>query len=281
MESEARAYAKINLHLAVGKKRPDGYHQIRSLFARVGLCDVLSIDIAPATRYSVSVSGLEGICPEGTDTMTKACNLWEEETRLAVRIAIRIKKNIPSRAGLGGGSSDAAAVLEKLQSVAPLSDPAATAARVGSDVPFFLSGYPLAWCEGRGEIVTEVPYGGSLWAALAMPGGLAVSTGKAYEELDRLPRDLGPEKEALSLSLTKDPLGRDWRNDFEKVSATDPWYRIARAAGSGLRGYGALSGSGSCWFFLVREKDRQDLVTFQRRMGSRASSLWIVPVARK
>ena len=153
----ARAPAKINLLLRVGGRRPDGYHEVASLMARVDIADTLTL--APAARTVVDCPGLDG----GDTLVTRALQAFADAVEPGVAPAgfhAVLAKRIPAGAGLGGGSSDAAAALRAANQLCgdPLSAAqlAGLAATIGSDVPFFL-GPPSAIARGRGEQVTPGP----------------------------------------------------------------------------------------------------------------------------
>jgi 4-diphosphocytidyl-2-C-methyl-D-erythritol kinase len=144
------APAKLNLALEVLGRRPDGYHEIRSVVQTIDLAD--TVEVEPAETLSVDARGLD--LPSEQNLAFRAALALKERFGVRAGAAIRIAKRIPESAGLGGGSSDAAAVLRLLDclwglslSVSELSE---TAAAIGSDVPLFLAG-PAALVEGRGE----------------------------------------------------------------------------------------------------------------------------------
>ncbi|MDD3057084.1 MAG: 4-(cytidine 5'-diphospho)-2-C-methyl-D-erythritol kinase, partial [Sphaerochaeta sp.] len=184
------AYAKINLHLAVGLPYPDGYHPIQSLFALVGLSDTISLVWKKSRTFAVQVHGLEAVCSGSEDTLTKAARLWHEAGGYPLQLDIRCDKQIPVKAGLGGGSSDAAALLTLLQAIDPgrsVSEQLLkeVALQVGSDVPFFLSGSRAALVTGKGENVAPVE-SRSMPALLVMPTFFDISTSSAYRMLDEM-----------------------------------------------------------------------------------------------
>ena len=148
---EALAFAKLNLHLEILGRRPDGYHQMVSLFQSVDLADRLTLVPAPDLRLRVSPAGLR--LGRG-NLVTRALRLLRERYGVRGGAHVRLLKGIPSGAGMGGGSSDAAAALvagSALWGLKP-SPPElrAMALELGSDVPFFLGG-GAAWMGGRGE----------------------------------------------------------------------------------------------------------------------------------
>jgi 4-diphosphocytidyl-2-C-methyl-D-erythritol kinase len=179
------APAKLNLGLRVLGLRSDGFHEIRSVFHTVSLCDDLELRVGPGSGIGLECTGDEGV-PDGPSNLAwRAAEAFMDAAGLGLRVCIRLAKRIPSAAGLGGGSSDAAAVLRGLARATGC-DPglAGLAAELGSDVPFFLHG-GAAFVSGRGEVIEPIePL--DFHAVLLHPG-VAVSTAWAYRELDRAP----------------------------------------------------------------------------------------------
>ena len=172
-----RAPAKINWHLAVGARRSDGFHELRSLFETIDLCDTLTITVQPHGDAPVlSLQTPAGIPNDERNTIAKADAELRRLLPQLPAISVALKKEIPHEAGLGGGSSDAAcylhAVNELLQLNLPLDALAQLALEVGSDVPFFLTG-GRARGAGRGEIVTPLPDAPVVEVLLIMPAATA------------------------------------------------------------------------------------------------------------
>jgi 4-diphosphocytidyl-2-C-methyl-D-erythritol kinase len=190
------AYAKINLTLDVFSKRADGYHDIASVMQTINLSDTLQF-----TR--TDTPGITFTCdaPEALDVPTDATNLVVRAAQavldaanaagktLTGGVAIHLIKRIPSQAGLGGGSSDAATALRGVNTVLNLKLDGAQlktlAAQLGSDVPFFLVG-GTAVARGRGEKITPLPDTRGFSLVIVKPDE-SVSTGWAYNELDAIP----------------------------------------------------------------------------------------------
>jgi 4-diphosphocytidyl-2-C-methyl-D-erythritol kinase len=153
------APAKINLSLRILGKRPDGFHELETLMVPIGLADEIEIVHAPGHGISLTCNDPE-IPTDSGNLCVRAVELFREETGIAHGVVISLMKRIPHGAGLGGGSSDAAAVLKGLNALfdEPLvaEELALLAASLGSDVPFFLHDGP-AVCLGRGEILEEAP----------------------------------------------------------------------------------------------------------------------------
>ena len=165
----ATACAKVNWVLEVLQRRPDGYHEVRTVIQTIDLCDTL--ELHPASELCLEVHG-EGLPPEQENLVTKAAHLLRERADGAPGARMRLSKAIPVAAGLGGGSSDAAAALCGLNELWGLGlSPEAladVAARLGSDVPFFLHG-GTALVEGRGERVTTLPDAQRQKLVIALP----------------------------------------------------------------------------------------------------------------
>ncbi len=150
------APAKINLALAVTGKRSDGYHDLRSVFATIDLAD--RVRVAPYRRLEVRIVPDVG-APPGGELASRAVSAMAQAVGREPRAFVHVRKRIPVAAGLGGGSSDAGAVLRALATMwqHPDVDLVALAATLGSDVPFFASGARFALVTGRGERVDPLP----------------------------------------------------------------------------------------------------------------------------
>ena len=187
-----RALAKINLDLRVLGQRPDGYHELRSIFQTVSLADTLEVAFTPARRTTIQLADGAGI-PD--NLVLRAADLAMEAMRSDGRVEMRLEKRIPMGAGLGGGSSDAAAVLLALPVLAggalDFEQLAALAGQLGSDVNFFLVGGAAAGI-GRGTELYPLPDSPARAGILLAPG-VHVSTAEAYRALS--PR-LTPESAA-------------------------------------------------------------------------------------
>lgn len=254
-----KAYAKINLFLLVGKKREDGFHEISTYMRPVSLADEIQIKINDAieTEISLTVDGNPNIPTDHSNLVYKAAVLFSNTLQKTAQIEIKLKKYIPSGAGLGGGSSDGAAVLRALNRFYdfPFSEEELTkmAAELGSDVPFFILSKP-ALCEGRGEKLTELhptctPY------AVIVAGKEHSSTAAAYRLLDEW-------KEANLSNTVHFPnfdnfTAKDVYNDFEApISVACPSVKEHLTI---LKSFSpivcAMSGSGSAVFALFETEE--------------------------
>lgn len=258
MKSVEKAYAKINLTLAVGEKRPDGYHEVVSVMQRVSLCDTLT---AEQTREGITLTCSDPALPSGEENLAhRAASLFFRETGIAGGAALTLEKRIPSQAGLGGGSSDAASALLALRKLyAPaLPDGAleTMAAALGSDVPFFIRG-GTQLATGRGEVLSPLPSLTDGWFVIVKPAE-SFSTPAMYRRLDELPPE-PPRPDGMPAALeTGDvrTVAAALCNSFERAVPPDSAVWVIREA---LRAQGALaamlSGSGSAVFGLF---DRED-----------------------
>ena len=166
------AYAKVNLYLDVVGKRPDGYHELVTLFERIDLADELTLDLIPGKEIEVRCDDPQ-LPLDGTNLAARAAEVYRQALGTSQGIRISLKKRIPVAAGLGGGSSDAAAALKGLQELngnpLPEGDLHRLARGLGADVPFFLNPAPLALGKGRGDELEPLEIRPSLWHLLIFP----------------------------------------------------------------------------------------------------------------
>jgi 4-diphosphocytidyl-2-C-methyl-D-erythritol kinase len=263
-----RAPAKVNLHLEVLGKRPDGYHTIETLMVAVSLCDTLVFEDDPSGQLSLKC--LQPEVPRGPENLVlRAAELLRKTTGCKQGAKIRLAKRIPMAAGLAGGSTDAAATLAGLnqfwclrlldQHLEELS------AKLGSDVAFFFH-TPAAWCTGRGEVVTPARVGKKLWMALVCPS-FGLNTPEVYGGLHvpATPRSGDGIRQALAAGDVNE-IGRLLHNRLEEPAAklrpeiTELQHRLEALNPAGA----CMSGSGSTLFALGRT--RQDAVRFAHEL---------------
>jgi 4-diphosphocytidyl-2-C-methyl-D-erythritol kinase len=269
-----RAHAKINLDLRVLGPRPDGYHELRTVFQSIALHDV--IECVPREGAFAIECTTAGVPLDSSNLVWRAAEaLWRALRRSApVRgVLIRLHKNIPLQAGLGGGSADAAAALIALARLwkAPVRPPQLTdvAATLGADVPFFLSG-GTALGLGRGDEVYPLADLPRHWIVILVPG-FGVSTPDAYSWYDG-ERDLSRGAGAREPQHVPGPWpsrAAQMINDLEApIARHHPEIDQMRTA---LRRAGALaaamSGSGSAVFGLF-QKRADALAAVERLSGS-------------
>lgn len=218
------AYAKINLTLAICGVRADGYHTLESVMQEISLADTVTLKKIPSGI--VIECDREGIPTNEKNLCWKAARRYLDAAATEGGVWIRLNKCIPDGAGMGGGSSDAAAVLKGLSTLYPAQVPMESIAlSVGADVPFFLSG-KTAFCAGIGEEVTPIPFPGKekLFAVVAK-NCEGLSTPEIYALYDRIAPDspAGPKKEDVIASLEKGDRKRLYslmQNDLELPSIT-------------------------------------------------------------
>ncbi len=260
------AQAKINLFLRVLAREADGFHGIESLFCLVSLADTLRAERRASGGVTIDVEGADA-GPAERNLAVRAADLVLEATGRRFGVHLTLTKRIPVRAGLGGGSSDAAAALHATNQLAgaavPRHELLQFAARLGSDVPFLVSGAPLALGWGHGERLLHLPPLPAAPALLLTPPA-GVSTADAYTWVDAARQSAG-RRGAVALDLDAltrwGDIGRMAGNDFESVV----FERIppVRAAFEALAGTHPLvcrmSGSGSALFAVYRSpRDRDD-----------------------
>jgi 4-diphosphocytidyl-2-C-methyl-D-erythritol kinase len=250
--------AKINLGLYVTGKRDDGFHNIESIFYPVPFCDVL--EIIPADKFSFQY---EGISVEGNpedNLVVKAFRLMQSRYDLP-EVSIFLLKNIPTGAGLGGGSSDASFTLKLLNDLFKLNlsdgQLIALATELGSDCPFFVTNYP-AYVFGRGEMLEAVNVNFAGCYIMIVHAGIHISTAEAYRNITtysslKIPlphlimRDRAYWKESL-------------QNDFEPYAFSQ--YPVLAQINQKMYDngafYAAMSGSGSAIYGLFEKKPEID-----------------------
>ncbi len=177
------AYAKVNLYLDVLGKRPDGYHELLTLFQRIDLCDQVMLEALPGTQIEVHCSHPE-VPRDGTNLVARAAQSYRQALGETFGVRITLEKRIPVAAGLGGGSSNAAATLLGLQELRgnPLSQKQllTLAKGLGADVPFFLGNTPWAVGRGRGDEIEPLDIKTHLLNLLVYPG-FSVPTKSVYQ----------------------------------------------------------------------------------------------------
>jgi 4-diphosphocytidyl-2-C-methyl-D-erythritol kinase len=255
----ARAPAKINLTLRVLGVHPDGYHELRTTFQSLALHDTLSCT-RTAGAFSIE-SDAPGVPTDRTNLIWQAAEaLWRSAGRRGrlPGTRVRLTKRIPMQAGLGGGSSDAAAALRALNVLwgidASAADLHAIASGLGADVPYFLAGGTMLGVD-RGDVLFSLPDRPCGWVVLVSPD-FGVSTRQAYAWWDA---DRGVHNPVRSSAPWVDGLpASEWTNDLERPVARrhPPIARLVRQLRRLGAGHAAMSGSGSTLFGLF--DDRKD-----------------------
>ena len=254
------ANAKVNLTLTVGEKRPDGYHQVETVMQRVGLWDTVTVSRGSGHDKLIC---MPPVTERAEDNLCmKALRLFFVETgKKRGGVTITLQKRIPTQAGLGGGSSDAAAVLRALRTLyAPdMTDTRLEemAAQLGSDVPFFIRG-GTALATGRGEKLAALPDMPRCWLVIVKPEE-SHSTAAMYAAIDNAPQRIGSDSRVVLEGLKSGDLAQiaaGMGNDFQQVL---PEGSAIPAIAEALRQQGALNaqmtGSGSAVFGLFRRQE--------------------------
>ncbi len=270
--------AKLNLFLEVKEKRKDGFHNIETVFCRISLYDIVEISIEP-------VKGVGSVCVEmvnGPDIAQednicyKAIELYMRKLResqldaAGVNVAVRIIKNIPWGAGLGGGSSNAAVVLKALNSyfkVLSCEELARVSSDVGSDVPFFMSDRKLAIGRGRGDALELVDCEFSMPFFVICPP-IPMSTKEIYNSLK-----LTNEKRDVKIFLKHLCRGNKmefYNRLYEPAIENYPKLREEMdIAEDVFKEKANLTGSGSAFFFPYNSYDEKMLRRLAKKAGKR------------
>lgn len=299
-----RTPAKINLHLEVLKRRPDSYHDIETVMLAVSLCDVLEVekcedsriilDLVTPQKASLSNSSASqfdndpawDIPGDDRNLVVRALKRLREVLGVASGARIRLEKNIPAAAGLGGGSSDAAAamVAASLVWLGRFEREAVerVAGEIGSDLSFFLgtANFPqsgLALCLGRGEKVSNLNLGGELWGVIAHPPA-GCPTGQVYKncEVPTVPCSSERLIEVLTLGSLQDLPSLLWNRLELAALKVTPW--VGKVAGwmDELQADAhLLSGSGSARFALCKNKEQStELAESLKKLGLQRVYVW-------
>ncbi len=251
------AYAKINLTLEILKEKPDGYHMIKSVFQKISLHDTVEMFESSKNRVIFT-----GFTPNGKTTVEKAMQLFREKTGIKTAFYINVKKEIPIKSGLGGGSSDAAAILIMLNKY--FKNPIKTkeliqlAKRIGADVPFFLNG-KTAIVEGIGEKITPINAKiGDYFVIIATPK-FGYSTKEAYDLFDKYGKQGEKNytervRKCLIEKCTNFEkfLYNDFENVYEKID--ERFTKFKNKLFNITEKNFHLTGSGSAMFSIYREK---------------------------
>ncbi|MCX4692873.1 4-(cytidine 5'-diphospho)-2-C-methyl-D-erythritol kinase [Streptomyces sp. NBC_01408] len=260
-----RVPAKVNVQLAVGAARPDGFHGLANVFLAVSLFD--EVTATPAQALTVTCAGPDAdqVPLDRTNLAARAAEILAARAGIEPAVHLHIAKNIPVAGGMAGGSADGAAALLACDALWGLDTPRAElldiCAVLGSDVPFSLVG-GAALGTGRGELLTPVDAGTFHWVFAVADGGL--STPAVFREFDRLTAGTAvPEPEAspalLAALASGDPdaLAATLANDLQPAALSlRPALADTLAAGTGAGALAALvSGSGPTTAFLVRDEE--------------------------
>lgn len=247
----APAPAKVNLSLRVVRRREDGFHELRTRMCPISLCDEIELEVV--ADGGVTLRCDEPELPVGEDNLAiKALRAYEAATGREVHAQIMIRKHIPSGAGLGGGSSDAATVLRLLSEASgtplPIAELAGIAATIGSDVPFFLYGQTCD-ASGRGELIEPVEFPHALSLLLIKPP-FGVPTPWAYghwqESVENPSYPYAPQ--ALPWGELVNDLERPVFEKYLVLGDLKRWLLAQQEVAGAL-----MSGSGATVFAVLKE----------------------------
>jgi 4-diphosphocytidyl-2-C-methyl-D-erythritol kinase len=255
------APAKLNLYLNILGKRPDGFHNIETIFEKIDLLDEITIK-EKGKGLKVKVGTAD--CGQGKKNIVyKAVQEIFKEIGVTLNLDIEIKKNIPVSAGLGGGSSDAASALKAINDIFKLGIPRgkllSIATGIGKDVPFFMMDASFAIAKGAGEQLKKINLDKDFFHVVIKPP-VSFSTKSMYEKVDRCgfscrTHSLKPALRAIK-NMGVEALEKNYYNAFENVLGRNSVYidKIkALLAHSGAE-HSLLSGSGSSVFCTFRNK---------------------------
>lgn len=258
---------KINIGLSVVERRSDGYHNLESVFYPVGLCDDLEIERSAA--FSFSQNGIALDCDYSDNLCVKAYRLLQSEFPHIGPVSIRLSKRIPSGAGMGGGSADAAFTLKMLNTLFGLGlnngQLQKYAARLGADCAFFIENKPVM-AKGKGDEFEEIHLDLGGYRLLLVKPDVGVSTAEAYQSIVPAPAAFDLHK------LGSTPM-KDWKklvtNDFEK--GIFPKLPLLGEIKQQLYAHGALyasmSGSGSTVYGIFASDS--DILEIEKRYSGK------------
>ena len=269
-----RAPAKLNFGLRIVGRRADGYHELESLFVPIDLADEVRVELREASEVHVRFrleGDAEGVPADATNLAARAAQTFLEAAQIGAEVGLVLRKHVPAAAGLGGGSSDAGAVLRGLARLLPTALPGTAlsqvALRLGADVPFFVADPPCAaWVRGVGERLQPLEKFPDLGILLVHPG-VPLATGAVFEAYDDTACALTPPGSGStmrSLSGLRDLVERVGAgllaNDLEPA-ATRLCPAIARVKNElcacEALGVG-MSGSGPTLFALFADRARAE-----------------------
>ena len=276
-----RAPAKINLSLLIAGKRPDGFHELETIMAKVNFYDQILIEQGKKAGIELICNGPEW-APEGEENLVhKAAKILLESCGQGVDIKITLTKNIPAGSGLGSASSDAAATLMGLNKYLDLSLPnrelAKLALKLGSDVAFFLDG-PLAFCTGKGEKIKKLDENFNFLALLILPD-VSTPTKEVYANYKHNPALYKKPNARINDLLEKNRIDLVLKmcTNMLEISCFSLYKELAdlkaKIESLGIRPL-CLSGSGSAMFYIIDngdiEKARENRDKLEEKTGCKS-----------
>ena len=267
------APAKINLYLHILGRLPTGFHELETLMVPISLGDTLDIDLIDSGAVSILFTCSDPALADAQDNLaTRAARLFLEEFKLTTGVRIHLEKKVPVGAGLGGGSSDAAAVLLTLRKLtkteATDAKLAELASRLGSDIPFFIYNTP-AICKGRGEIIEPVTLNETYQGLLVHPG-FGVSTPWAYKTYAQNPQQGAPGRTLADFTLRND-LEPPAFSKYVWLPTAKKWFQKQSEVLDSL-----MSGSGSSVFALTGSTEASEQLK-ERFLAEFGSTLFATP----
>lgn len=256
---KVKTSAKINLSLDVVGKRPDGYHELKSIFQSIGLYDILTVN-KRLSEIHIYCDDKNVPC-DMRNVAYKAAMMFFEYTGINAGADIIIEKHIPSQAGLGGGSSDGAGVLYALNRIfktnMPINQLAEIGGKISADTAFFLYG-GTAYVQGIGEKISAIRSIPPVDIVVAK-GKEGISTPEAYKAIDSLSDPEHPDTQKLLKYIDKGEFLKKCdlcQNIFEMVTKTRDVFDLKKYMLDGGAETAIMSGSGSAVFGIFKDKER-------------------------
>ena len=257
---KVKAAAKVNLTLDITGKRPDGYHNIRTVMQSVGIFDTVTLTENSSKEITVSCNHPDVPCDERNIVYKCAAAFYKKSGIECGGLHIHIEKNIPTQAGLAGGSADGAAVVVGLNALCGNifsgSELEEIGGTVGADIPFCIHGGTVL-CEGTGTTLTPLENIPECYFVLVKPP-VGISTAQAYNAVDSRTSSPEPSTDKMLDSLNNiEKIGKFLRNDFEDTLNITELLDIKRELVSFGGCFGAcMSGSGSTVFGIFTDKEK-------------------------
>lgn len=250
------AYSKINLYLDVKGKRADGYHEMETVMHTISLCDIVTVSMNDSRDIAITCTDLSVPCNEKNIAYKCAKAFFDKTGILNTGISISITKNIPSQAGMGGGSTDGAAVLCALNRLfdAGLSENelCSISAPIGADIPFCIIG-GCGYCTGIGEIIASLPRISG--CVLIAKGTEGISTAEAFGKIDSIgaPLNMSNVYEHFKVSSSFESIAPYCKNLFDEVTGLNEIDIIKKTMLRNNAVCSCMTGSGSAVFGLYND----------------------------
>ena len=270
MSLRLRSPAKINLFLHIHAKRNDGYHDLSSLIQAVSLFDYLTVSFQDSDKFLCSIPELQG----NHNLVIRARDLFRQKTGWMQPVMIALEKHIPMEAGLGGGSGNAATILWGLNQLSGLAVPESElqqwSAELGSDIPFYFS-HGTAYCEGRGELVTNLSSDTMSEVTLVKPD-VSLKTPAVFQEFR--PTSIDPSRSQILLKQFQEG-NPQYENDLEKAAfSLKPELISTKSELSSQASNVSMSGSGSSFFCIGHHQFRSGIQSWPVLFHNRQIGEW-------